>query len=68
MVTPDMPALDPRSAEIIARLPPEVRDAVRACLTDLADLDLEGWRIALACLLAEYQIAEARAASGGRLQ
>jgi len=57
-----MPALDPLlGADIIARLPVEVRLAVEACIAELAKLDLEGWRIALACLLAEFQLAELRA-------
>jgi hypothetical protein len=28
---------------------------------ELVEFDLEGWRIAVACLLAEYQLAELRA-------
>ena len=37
------------------------RLAVEACIAELAKLDLGGWRIALACLLAEFQLAELRA-------
>jgi hypothetical protein len=48
-------------ADVINRLPIDVRAAVLACLEELAELDHEGWRIALACLLAEFQIAELRA-------
>jgi hypothetical protein len=54
-------------ADVINRLPVEVRAAVLACIGELVALDLEGWRIGLACLLAEFQLVEARAA-GWRLR
>jgi hypothetical protein len=54
-------------ADIVNRLPVEVRDAVLACLDELLKLDLEGWRVALACLLAEFQLAEAQAVADRRL-
>jgi hypothetical protein len=54
-------------ADIINRLPIEVRAVILACMNELAALELEGWRVALACLLAEFRLAEARAA-GWRLQ
>jgi hypothetical protein len=57
MLAPD----DLPGADIINRLPAEVRAAVLACLNELSALDLEGWRIAVACLLAEFQLAEFRA-------
>jgi hypothetical protein len=58
-----MPSLaDCSSPDILARLPVPARVAIEACMAELVRLDLENWRVTLACLLAEFQIAEQRAA------
>jgi hypothetical protein len=62
-----MPTLaDFSSPDILARLPQPAQSAIKACMAELVALDLENWRITLACLLAEFQLAERRAAARGR--
>jgi hypothetical protein len=62
-----MPSLaDCSSPDIIARLPAPARVAIAACMAELAKLDLENWRITLAALLVEFEIAERRAAEHRR--
>jgi hypothetical protein len=59
-----MPTLaDFSSPDVLNRLPAPARAAIEACMAELVALDLENRPIMLACLLAEFQLAERRAAA-----